>query len=69
MHLIQQTHVDTKEILCLLKGQITLPKQVALPRNFPWRIVAISEQDKDLLNNDIIQKLAAQRQGLQTIHG
>lgn len=28
-------------------------------RNFPWRIVAISEQDKDLLNNDIIQKLAS----------
>jgi alpha-glucosidase len=27
-------------------------------RNFPWRIVAISEQDKDFLNNDIIQKLA-----------
>ncbi len=28
-------------------------------RNFPWRVVAISEQDKDLLNNDIVQKLAA----------
>jgi len=28
-------------------------------RNFPWRIVVISEQDKDLLNQDIIQKLAA----------
>ena len=28
-------------------------------RNFPWRIVAISEQDKELLNNDIIQKLAS----------
>ena len=28
-------------------------------RNFPWRIVAISEQDKDLLNNDIVQKLAS----------
>ncbi|MEO8860179.1 MAG: glycoside hydrolase family 97 protein, partial [Ginsengibacter sp.] len=28
-------------------------------RKFPWRIVAISEQDKDLLNNDIVQKLAS----------
>ncbi|MDA3927691.1 MAG: glycoside hydrolase family 97 protein [Prolixibacteraceae bacterium] len=28
-------------------------------RTFPWRIVAISENDKDLLNNDIVQKLAA----------
>jgi alpha-glucosidase len=28
-------------------------------RNFPWRIVAIAEYDKDLLNNDIVQKLAA----------
>jgi alpha-glucosidase len=28
-------------------------------RNFPWRIVAISEADKELLNNDIVQKLAA----------
>lgn len=27
-------------------------------RNFPWRIVVISEQDKDLMNQDIIQKLA-----------
>ena len=28
-------------------------------RSFPWRIVVISEQDKDLLNQDIVQKLAA----------
>jgi alpha-glucosidase len=28
-------------------------------RNFPWRAVIISEQDKDLLNNDLVQKLAA----------
>ena len=31
-------------------------------KNFPWRIVAISKQDKDLLNNDIIQKLATSPQ-------
>ncbi|MBC7888232.1 MAG: glycoside hydrolase family 97 protein [Ferruginibacter sp.] len=28
-------------------------------RSFPWRTVVISEQDKDLLNQDIVQKLAA----------
>jgi alpha-glucosidase len=28
-------------------------------RSFPWRVVAISESDKELLNNDIVQKLAA----------
>ena len=28
-------------------------------RNFPWRAIIISEHDKDLLNNDLVQKLAA----------
>jgi alpha-glucosidase len=28
-------------------------------RTFPWRAIAISEADKDLLNNDIVQKLAS----------
>jgi alpha-glucosidase len=28
-------------------------------RNFPWRAVIISEQDKELLNNDLVQKLAS----------
>jgi len=28
-------------------------------RNFPWRIIVISNQDKDLLNNDIVQKLSS----------
>lgn len=28
-------------------------------RSFPWRVIAISETDKELLNNDIVQKLAA----------
>jgi alpha-glucosidase len=27
-------------------------------RNFPWRVVVLSRQDKDLLNQDIVQKLA-----------
>jgi alpha-glucosidase len=31
-------------------------------RAFPWRIVAISETDKDLLDQDIVQKLAAPSQ-------
>jgi alpha-glucosidase len=28
-------------------------------RTFPWRAIAISEEDKELLNNDIVQKLAS----------
>ena len=28
-------------------------------RNFPWRAVVISAQDKELLNNDMVQKLAS----------
>lgn len=28
-------------------------------RSFPWRVVVISEQDKDLLNCDIVQQLAS----------
>ena len=28
-------------------------------RNFPWRAVIISKQDKELLNNDLVQKLAS----------
>jgi alpha-glucosidase len=28
-------------------------------RNFPWRAIAISRNDKELLNNDIVQKLAS----------
>ncbi len=28
-------------------------------RSFPWRVLVISEQDKELLNNDIVQKLAS----------
>jgi alpha-glucosidase len=28
-------------------------------RTFPWRVVIVSEQDKDLLNNDMIYKLAS----------
>lgn len=28
-------------------------------RNFPWRAIVISQQDKELLNNDMVQKLAS----------
>ena len=28
-------------------------------RNFPWRAIVISEHDKELLNNDMVQKLAS----------
>jgi alpha-glucosidase len=28
-------------------------------RNFPWRILVVSEEDKELLNNDMVQRLSA----------
>lgn len=27
-------------------------------RNFPWRVIVVSNEDKELLNNDIVQKLS-----------
>lgn len=33
--------------------------RVSGDRDFPWRVVVVSERDADLLNNDMIQKLAA----------
>ena len=27
-------------------------------RNFPWRVIIVSEEDKSLLNNELIYKLA-----------
>lgn len=33
--------------------------RVSGTRKFPWRIVVLSQQDQDLLNNDIVQKLAS----------
>lgn len=32
--------------------------KVAGTRNFPWRVVVISKSDKDLLNNDMVQRLS-----------
>ncbi len=36
--------------------------QTSGTRNFPWRAIIISESDKDLLNNDMVQKLATPSQ-------
>jgi len=36
--------------------------QTSGTRNFPWRAIIISENDKDLLNNDMVQKLSAPSQ-------
>lgn len=32
--------------------------KVSGTRNFPWRVIVVSEQDKELLNNDMVQKLS-----------
>jgi alpha-glucosidase len=50
-HVIGANYIPTKREDYIAKTSGT--------RSFPWRAVVISEQDKDLLNQDIVQKLAA----------
>ena len=50
-HLVGQNFIPTVRAEYIAKTSGT--------RSFPWRAVVISEQDKDLLNQDIVQKLAA----------
>lgn len=42
----------------LVKKRADYIAKVNGTRNFPWRVIVISEQDKDLLNNDMVQKLS-----------
>jgi len=42
----------------LVKKRADYIARVNGTKNFPWRIIVISEQDKDLLNNDMVQKLS-----------
>lgn len=44
-------YIPTKRETCIARTSGT--------RNFPWRAVALSRRDKELLNNDIVQKLAS----------
>jgi alpha-glucosidase len=44
-------YIPTKRADCIARTKGT--------RNFPWRAIAISKSDKELLNNDIVQKLAS----------
>ncbi|HYJ64189.1 MAG TPA: glycoside hydrolase family 97 catalytic domain-containing protein, partial [Parafilimonas sp.] len=50
-HIVHINYVPTERADYIAKTNGT--------RSFPWRVVAISEQDKDLLNCDIVQKLAS----------
>ncbi len=50
-HVVQRNLVPTERAAYIAKTNGA--------RSFPWRVVAISGQDKELLNNDIIQKLAS----------
>jgi len=50
-HLVNRNLIPTERANYIAKTNGT--------RNFPWRVVVISEQDKELLNNDIVQKLAS----------
>jgi alpha-glucosidase len=50
-HVVGANYIPTKREDYIAKTSGT--------RSFPWRAVVISEQDKDLLNQDIVQKLAS----------
>jgi alpha-glucosidase len=50
-HIVGANYIPTKREAYIAKTTGT--------RSFPWRAIVISEQDKDLLNQDIVQKLAA----------
>jgi len=50
-HVVQRNLIPTERAGYIAKTNGT--------RNFAWRVVVISEADKELLNNDIVQKLAA----------
>lgn len=50
-HVVQRNLIPTERADYIAKTAGT--------RSFPWRVVVISEQDKELLSNDIVQKLAA----------
>jgi alpha-glucosidase len=50
-HVVGANYIPTKREDYIAKTNGT--------RSFPWRAVVISEQDKDLLNQDIVQKLAS----------
>lgn len=50
-HIVHINYVPTERADYIAKTNGT--------RSFPWRVVVISEQDKDLLNCDIVQKLAS----------
>jgi alpha-glucosidase len=50
-HLVAQNYIPTQRADYIAKTTGT--------RSFPWRAIVISEQDKELLNQDIVQKLAA----------
>ena len=43
----------------LVKKRADYIARTAGTRSFPWRIIVISEQDKDLLNNDMVYRLAS----------
>lgn len=49
-HSVGEDYIPTKRANYIAKTSGT--------RSFPWRAIVISEQDKELLNQDIVQKLA-----------
>ena len=43
----------------VVNGRADYIAKITGPKEFPWRVVIISNSDKELLNNDMMQKIAA----------
>jgi len=55
---LEETLGGFNRINYMVKKRADYIAKVNGTRNFPWRVLVISEQDKDLLNNDMVQKLS-----------
>jgi len=55
---LEETLGGFNRINYMVKKRADYIARVNGTRNFPWRVVVISTSDKDLLNNDMVQRLA-----------
>ncbi len=53
---VQGGHNELQQIVTEQEDYIAKTKG---PRNFPWRVLAVATNDKELLNNDLVYQLAA----------
>jgi alpha-glucosidase len=53
---VQGGHNELQQIVTEQEGYIA---KIKGPRNFPWRVLAVATNDKELLNNDLVYQLAS----------